>query len=240
MGMEEHGEDGGEVDNLYHLMCRLPLLDNLYFSMQAMNVGIVDLHLMDLEHDLLALYMEIERTPVAEATLVSALSQMWIFAIYELLRTWRQHAKEIIEYGDRLRGANHDERGKLINQKLEALKKAGALSIDGGEFYQSPFKEVETDDELLKALKAALERIELPFRNLDFVRVTLAKHEVPKTKGIFAQAPGYGRISMENGSITWNIALKDNSYMVCSRREIADAFRVACKGIPSPWDDAAA
>jgi hypothetical protein len=70
------------------------LFDDLFLSMQGQNVMLVDLYLRDLERDLLRELIEIERTPLPATLIVSALSQMWIFAVYELLRTWRQRVKD--------------------------------------------------------------------------------------------------------------------------------------------------
>ena len=67
----------------------LPLCDEPYLGMQVMNLGVVDGFLENQEARLLAEYMETERTPLQIGVFVSALSQMWIFALYELLRTWR-------------------------------------------------------------------------------------------------------------------------------------------------------
>ena len=41
-----------------------------------------------MESQLLALYIEKERTPGPEALVVSAFSRLWVFGLYELLRTW--------------------------------------------------------------------------------------------------------------------------------------------------------
>ena len=85
----------------------LPLFDNVYFRMQAMNLSMVDEFLVGLESDLLAEYMEIERTPVQSALFVSAISQLWIFGFYELLRTWRQKCMGIICFDVNARILNH-------------------------------------------------------------------------------------------------------------------------------------
>jgi hypothetical protein len=103
------------------------LFDELYLGMQAMNVGVMDLHIEEMEQSLWNLYMEMERTPVPEATLVSALSQMWVFALYELLRTWRQRVRELVDYGDKLRSAGKSEKKKLIAEKRTRLQELGAL-----------------------------------------------------------------------------------------------------------------
>ena len=84
-----------QVFSMEALLWTLPLFDNLYLSMQGQNVMLVDFHLRDLEASLLAEYHQRERTPFPAVLFVSALSQMWIFATYELLRTWRQFIRDL-------------------------------------------------------------------------------------------------------------------------------------------------
>ena len=84
-----------EFISFAELLWKLPLFDDLFLSMQGQNVMLVDLYLRDLERDLLREIIEIERTPFPATLVVSALSQMWIFAVYELLRTWRQRVKDL-------------------------------------------------------------------------------------------------------------------------------------------------
>ena len=57
--------------------------------MQAMNVGVADSVITEREYALLREYHEIEKTPLESAMAVSALSQMWVYAMYEVLRMWR-------------------------------------------------------------------------------------------------------------------------------------------------------
>ncbi len=84
-----------EFISFAELRWKLPLFNDLFLSMQGQNVMLVDLYLRDLERDLLRELIKIERTPIPATLFVSALSQMWIFAVYELLRTWRQRIKDL-------------------------------------------------------------------------------------------------------------------------------------------------
>ena len=63
--------------------------DDLYLGMQAMNVGVVDSVVTEYEYALLREWFEIERTPTEMALAVSAMSQMWVYGLYEVLRMWR-------------------------------------------------------------------------------------------------------------------------------------------------------
>ena len=220
-------------ENLYHVLRKLPFIDSLYLNMQAMNIGVTDLSLMDMERQLLTLYIEIERTPTLEAITVSAWSQMWIFAFYELLRTWRQLAREVIEYGKRLQSAQTNERARIVAEKQAKLTKAASLAIDKGAFHHEPFRAVEDDPTSAAIIEKAFELTEPLFRVVEATRVTLAKHEVPKSGGMLANAPGYGRIDMSDGSIYWMISLRDRTDQIVSRRSVADA----CRGLSGLLDE---
>lgn len=70
-------------------MKRLSFFKDVYLGMQAMNVGIVDSVITEQEYTLLSEWFKIERTPTEQAMAVSALHQMWVYGLYEVLRMWR-------------------------------------------------------------------------------------------------------------------------------------------------------
>ena len=78
---------------------RLHLLgDDPYLRMQAYNLSIVDQFIMQIESELLRSWFQEEQRSPADGMFVSAQSQMWIFAAYELLRTWRERSKDVIKF----------------------------------------------------------------------------------------------------------------------------------------------
>jgi hypothetical protein len=68
--------------------------------MQAFNLSITDPFLAALESDVLRKLIDEEHTPVPDASFLSAQSQMWIFAAYELFRTWRQRVADLIKWSE--------------------------------------------------------------------------------------------------------------------------------------------
>ncbi|MCD5972319.1 hypothetical protein [Pseudomonas quasicaspiana] len=62
---------------------------------QAMNLTIVDEFVMALEYDYLRAKFNETSTPY-DSIFLSAQSQMWIFSVYEVMRTWRHKAKEYV------------------------------------------------------------------------------------------------------------------------------------------------
>jgi hypothetical protein len=97
---------------------KLPLFDeDLYVGMQATNLQVVDHILRDMKSQLLALYIERERTPGPEAMVVSAFSQLWVFGLYEILRTWRMRGERTLAFAASLEGAAKDDQQRLIEEK---------------------------------------------------------------------------------------------------------------------------
>lgn len=189
------------------LRWNLPLFDDLFLSMQGQNIMLVDFQLRDFERDLLRELIEIERTPFPATLFVSALSQMWIFAVYELLRTWRQRIKDL------KRNALKPPAPRTGHSRLAGL------------YYNDQLDKLRKEPKYGKELDRAFNRLEPLFRRIEALRMNLAKHEVPKTQGVPAVAPGYGRIDGLDGSISWQIDLGDNAVDIVSRRDIADELR---------------
>jgi hypothetical protein len=52
-----------------------------------------------MEEDVRREYLDAESTP-ASAIVLSALSQLWIFGLYEVLRTWRQRVNKVLSFAE--------------------------------------------------------------------------------------------------------------------------------------------
>jgi hypothetical protein len=219
---DTHEERERDV-RLHDVLRELPLLDEVFLGMQALNVDAVDGYLEQLEGELLEEYIDRERTPTASALFVSALSQMWVFATYELLRTWRQRVSEVIDWGDTLEGLAGDERDAAIEAKRREIARRGAELRDADARWQ--VFERAGEPRFIKELRSAVNRTERPFRDIEAARMHLAKHEVPRQRGVFGEAAGYGRIDMETGSIYWMVDLGAREVAVHSRRGLADGLR---------------
>ena len=204
----------------------LPLMDDdPYLYMQVMNLGVVDDFLEDLESQLLREYMETERTPTPDAIFVSALSQMWIFAVYELLRTWRQRCRELFEFDEHLDKLEGSKREAYITAKKEKLQNSSPYSDDREPFRWRTLERATNDQGFVSNVRKAFDSSEACFRKIEALRMHLAKHEMPKARGSSTMAPGYGRIDMMNGSIYWQVFLRGNEVDIISRRDIADSCR---------------
>src|ERR1035441_7629468 len=125
--------------------------------MQAFNLSIVDQFIMELEADVLRRLHKDERTPTAEVTFLSAQSQMWIFAIYELLRTWRERAKDVIKL--------HENGG--LKLKIEALSKELGFRHVGREIRADQLLKVLDDPSLIDQIKGDIREIHIPFARIE-------------------------------------------------------------------------
>jgi hypothetical protein len=110
------------------LLWKLPLFDDLFLSMQGQNVMLVDLYLRDLERDLLRELIEIERTPFPATLVVSALSQMWIFAVYR---------QAIVTY---------PAKTEILGNVIQTLARDRVVNVVEGTPCPAPWLRIEIDD----------------------------------------------------------------------------------------------
>jgi hypothetical protein len=223
---EDDAPDDNNPDQAPHILAAfvtLPLFDELFLRMQATNISIVDGLIEPMESDLLRELIELERTPVPSAMAVSAMSQMWIFGVYELLRTWRQRVAALLKIDDDLRSVAHSERRPMLELRASAVRSSQDETSPALGFHRGSLLRLE-EPAFAHRLVAAHAVVEPVFRRIESLRIMLAKHEVPKSK-LVAVAPGYGRIDYATGAIYWQVDLKDDTVDVINRREIADDLR---------------
>lgn len=130
-----------------------------YLSMQSFNLGIVDQFITDLEYEVLGEYHREERLP-GTAIFLSAQSQMWIFAAYELLRTWQQRAKEVVKL--------HKNGG--LGHKIAALKQDVGFIHVGRIIYADQLDKLVASPELVDRIQEDLLRGHTPPNSCDWLR----------------------------------------------------------------------
>lgn len=215
------------TENEFDLMgwsSSVPLCDDLWLGMQARNIAIVDFTVLrGIESEAAQAYIERERTPSDILLPLSALSQMWIFSVYEFLRTWRQRAKDIIETAEKIAAIDQEGRPAAVLEVVEAAK-AKERMVRGAPTWHSQHLENADNNEFVSSLRKYRDFSEPIFRDAEALRVTLAKHEVPKTRGLVAEAPGYGRMNHLTGSMYWFVTLKDESQIQIDRRKLGNAL----------------
>jgi hypothetical protein len=189
--------------------------DDMHMRTQAHNLAIVDEFLTNLEYQVLNELIVKERTP-PEAFFLGAQSQMWIFAAYELLRTWMQRTKEFISLRD----------NGGLKQKLDVLKAKDYEYLHHGlEMRIGQLEYAIANPEMIDDLRVQLLHMYIPYTRLEYIRVSLAKHEVSGKGKSIALSPGGGRINTWCGSLDYELENGKYSMGTISRRDIADSFR---------------
>lgn len=224
--MRSNGVDVPRLDefNLMGWSHTIPLCNDVWLGMQARNIAIVDMQLIrQVETQALAEFLETEHTPVPTLMFLSAVSQMWVFSLYEFLRTWRQKAKEIIEVADELAAMPDDDRAAFLARKVVSARRKEQFVLNAPHYFTDQMAQAG-DPAFVTPIRDYLTKSEGIFRECEALRVTLAKHEVPRTRGLHAETPGYGRMSNYTGSLYWHFVNKDGFTERVERRALSDAF----------------
>jgi hypothetical protein len=192
---------------------------------QSMNLGLVDQAATDLETKLLR--KQFNEEPYGEdAAFVNALSQMWIFAAYELLRTWRQRCKSIVRLA---------ENGGL-HMKVDSLRAERGFTHYGKEMLARQIEGVIKEPEIVEKIRDDLKRTHYLFVQIEALRVSIAKHEVRGRANSVAIMPTYGRINRYCGSLDYEVTNDRVVLMTVNRRNIADSIR-AIPEMPVPKEE---
>ena len=62
------------------------------------------------------------------------------------------------------------------------------------------------------------------FGFIEELRMNLAKHEVPKKRGMVAEMPGYARMGLVTGTLYWQFIDAQGGLQKLDRREAANFF----------------
>lgn len=135
---------------------------------------------------------------------LNAQSQMRLFSVYELLRTWRERAKNVQKWA-----ANGDKGFHHLNRAA----------------FAKVLRRIKSDTAILQTVKDDLARTHVLFGELEFLRVALAKHEMSSRPKLMAYAPGYARIDMWTGSMRYELSIGHMVLGEATRRSIADGLR---------------
>jgi len=213
--------------SLYSWVLNIPLCDDVFLSMQAQNIAVVDMMVIrDLEAAVIERFYADDQMPMDLVQLLSGLSQMWIYYLYEFLRTWRERARKLLSAAEEYAAQNTPEKKEAVLKKhVDEIAERQKLSL-----IQFPFQTEEMNRidnaHFIARVRAYFDETDGLFRSAEALRVTLAKHEVPKTGKyrLLAEAPGYGRVDQLTGSMYWFFNLKDGTVDRVDRRTLANDF----------------
>ena len=137
---------------------------------------------------------------------------MWIFSVYELLRTWRQRVRELIQV------AETKKRPQAVIQPRDDLNRNKQMR----EHAMDTALNTPSYAELLRQHDGVMLPI---FRTCEAVRIPLAKHETAKSRTVLPHSPGYARINMLCGAMDFEVIHADHCFEFINRRDIAEAIR---------------
>lgn len=204
----------------------LQMFDDPYLQMQATNLGIVDQFLTNLEFQVLREHLN-DDYDKSSLFFLNAQSQMWMFSAYELLRTWRQRVVEAHKLFDS---------GK-VQQRIDDLLKDQGFRHFGMEIRAGQLQRLLDVPNIRLLIDEDLRLTHVLYKQLDYLRVGLAKHEVKGRKGSIALAPGYGRIDIWSGSLQYELEAGQVSLGTLSRRSVADGIRAFAERTEIPTAD---
>lgn len=152
--------------------------------------------------------------------MVSALSQMWVFALYEVLRMWRDRRFEFTKLA----------KSGGIDQKLRSLTADDEpnATLEARKRQLSQFRD---DFSFREEIESVWAKLEPAYRMIELFRMNLAKHATPGKDSVMPRAPGYGRINFWCGSMDYELIEKEGYYTTMNRRDIADALRATLEKI---------
>lgn len=221
------GPDEIEVNELRTALTELQLLGNdPFLRSQALNLAIVDHFITKLEYDLNEKRYKEEANVTTETLFLLAQSQMWIFAVYELLRTWRQRGREILKWSE----------DNSLDSKLQELETDLGYLHFGREVRAKQIRQILADPSFLNRIRDDQKRSHFLFRQVEAIRISLAKHEVKGRRNSVASFPGYGRVNRYNGSLQFEHENGRDIMGYISRRDIAEGIR-ALPNISPPTDE---
>ncbi len=202
--------------------------DNPFLRIQGQQLAMVDNLLNGMEEQVLRGMADDEK-PGAQLALLSALSPMWIYAAYELLRTWRQRCDEVVRLA-----ANGG-----FDLKAEHLEREKNYHHHDRELRAEQLRTARDNPEIVQRMKDDLARTEIGFTIIEFIRVALAKHEVSskaRNKPI-AFAPGLAMPDRHTGSMVYELSYGGSIIGFHSRRDLAETIRgMPATPIPSKED----
>ena len=80
------------------------------------------------------------------------------------------------------------------------------------------------DPAFVSSVRAYFEKTQGFFAHIEELRMNLAKHEVPRTKGQVAEMPGYARMDQIKGTLYWFFIGVQGGLEKLDRRETANLF----------------
>lgn len=201
----------------------IPLCDDMWLGMQAQHIAAVEIAIIrPLElHTARKIFNEEGYVDVMMA--LNGVSQMWLFALYEFLRTWRQRATQLLQLADQYSKTKPIKQKAFLMKTVADAKGKEKHIFSGISFYSHHISKI-ADTDFVASIKAYYNKTDGWFGFIEELRMNLAKHEVPKARGMVAEMPGYARIDLVRGTLYWQFIDTQGGLQKLDRREAANFF----------------
>ena len=201
----------------------IPLCDDIWLGMQAQHIAAVEIAIIrPLElHTARKIFNEERYVDVMMA--LNGVSQMWLFALYEFLRTWRQRATQLLQLADQYARTKPVKQKAFLAKTLADAKRKEKHIFSGASFYSHHISKI-ADTDFVASIKAYYDKTDGWFGFIEELRMNLAKHEVPKARGMVAEMPGYARIDLVRDTLYWQFIDTQGGLQRLDRREAANFF----------------
>jgi hypothetical protein len=151
---------------------------------------------------------------------------MWVFGLYEFLRTWRQRARLLIQFEESYNKlAAEVERGAYLKDIVDKAKNKARLATRFPVYYPEHVAKI-ADFKFMKSVRAYCNTTDQLYEELSAVRMPAAKHELPKKhaqEALIADAPGIGLPDPLMASIRWQVLLGEKQTTIM-RRNLAAGY----------------
>jgi hypothetical protein len=201
----------------------IPLCDDMWLGMQAQHIAAVEIAIIrPLEfHTARKIFNEEAYVDVMMA--LNGVSQMWLFALYEFLRTWRQRATQLLQLADQYSKTKPMKQKAFLTKTVADAKGKEKHIFSGISFYSHHISKI-ADTDFVASIKAYYDKTDGWFGFIEELRMNLAKHEVPKARGMVDEMPGYARIDLVRGTLYWQFIDTQGGLQKLDRREAANFF----------------
>jgi hypothetical protein len=213
--------------NLHTWFATIPMTDDVYLGMQAQNIARVEMAVLRLWESYVLDEQRADPGDVQGPKYreLMALSQMWVFGLYEILRTWRERAKKLMDFEDELKKfPTQAERDAYLAMIIVEAKES-AKHVDQLPVYYPDHVAKIVDSDFMRSVRDYYANMRDLWQELGAVRIAAAKHQLPGKRGVLAPAPGISLPSQYTGSMCWQVLVGNKQEKrTIERRDLADRF----------------
>lgn len=201
----------------------IPLCDDLWLRMQAQHIAAVDIGIIR-PLELQTARRIFNEEGVADVMLaLNGVSQMWLFSLFEFLRTWRQRAKQILTLADQYTRTKPSKQAQFLADAISNARGKEKHVYSAPVYYAEQISRIGSPD-FVASVQDYFDKTDGWFGAIDELRVTLAKHEVKGSKKMVAEMPGYCRIDQISGTLYWQYVGPHGGLEKLDRRDAANFF----------------